>query len=221
MTDSYRPEQLHSFSSAVFEHYGLAAQDAEQAADVLVAADCRGIDTHGIARLWAYVRLFEQGKLNPRPQISILRQSASTAAVDGDGGLGLIVGQRANEIAMQKAEEAGMAWVTVCNSSHYGIAGYYPMQALKRDLIGWSMTNTSPVAVPLWGAESTIGTNPIAIAFPAGKEPPVVIDMSTSVVSGGKVEVAKRKGESVPAGWIIDSEGHPTTMPEDYFGGVE
>ena len=216
---AYIPEHLHEFSAAVFEHYGLSTADAALAADVLVTADCRGIHSHGLARLWAYVRLFEKGTLNPRPQLSIIRQSPSTAAVDGDNGLGLIVGPRANDMAMEKAAETGMAWVTVCNSSHYGIAGYYPLQALERNLIGWSMTNTSPVAAPLWGAVSTLGTNPIAVAFPAGSEPPIVIDMSTAVASGGKVEVAQRKGKSLPTGWIIDSEGHPSIHPEDYFGG--
>ena len=216
---TFNPEQLQEFTSAVFEHYGLSAADAAVAADVLVTADRRGIHSHGLARLWAYVRLFQQGEINPRPQISIMRQSASTAAVDGDNGLGMIVGTRANEIAIEKAEATGMSWVTVCHSSHYGIAGYYPLQALERDLIGWSMTNTSPVAAPLWGAISTLGSNPIAVAFPAGSEPPIVIDMSTAVVAGGKVEVAQRNGESLPAGWIIDSEGRPSIRPKDFFEG--
>ena len=198
---TYPLEQLQTFAAAVFQHFGLADDDSQLAADVLTTADCRGVDTHGIARLWAYIRLFEQHKVNPRPKISVMRESASTAAIDGDGGLGLIVGPKANEIAMQKAESAGMAWVTVCNSSHYGIAGYCPLQAAARDLIGWSMSNASPTVAPLWGAEYKLGT------------------MSTAVAAVGKVEVARRKGESLPAGWIIDAEGRPSDRPEDYFEG--
>ena len=217
--DTFTSDHLHSFAAAVFQHFGLTPEDADLAADVLVTADCRGVDSHGVARLWAYVRLFERNKVNPRPQVSVLRESASTAAIDGDGGLGLIVGPRANEIAMQKAEAAGMGWVTVRNSSHYGIAGYYPLQALARNLIGWSMTNASPAVTPLWGAERNLSTNPLAVAFPAGDEPPIVIDMSTSVVPVGKVEAYRRRGQPLPAGWIVDADGHPSNRPEDYFDG--
>jgi len=219
VAEIFSAECLHSFSASVLRHCGLTEADAELAADVLVTADCRGVDTHGVARLWAYVRLFEKGKVNPQPKVTILRESASTATVDGDGGLGLIVGPRANDIAMEKAAAAGMAWVAVRNSSHYGMAGYYPLQAITRDLIGWSMTNASPTVAPLWGAESTLGTNPLAVGFPAGKQPPIVIDMATSTVSVGKIEIARRKGEALPAGCIIDSEGLASNRPEDYFEG--
>ena len=215
----YPREQLHSFAAQVFQQCGLTEADARLAADVLDAADIRGIDSHGISRLWAYVRLFDEGLINPRPKLSIIRETASTAAVDGDNGLGLIVGPKANNIAMQKAAEAGMGWVTVRGSSHYGIAGYYPLQALRHDLIGWSMTNASTRVAPLWGAERQLGTNPIAVAFPAGEEQPIVIDMATSVVALGKLEIAQRKGELVPDGWIVDRDGQPSNRPEEMSAG--
>jgi len=111
--------------------------DAEQAADVLASADLRGIDSHGVARLTSYFDLLSEGLINPTPKIKILRSTLSTATVDGDNGLGLVVGPQANKIAMDMAEKAGSGWVSICNTNHYGIAGYYVLQALKRDMIGW------------------------------------------------------------------------------------
>src|SRR5690606_31541252 len=140
------------------------------------------------------------GRINPKPNIRIVRERKSVATVDGDSGLGLVVGPKANEIAMDKAAEYGSGWVSVCNSNHYGIAGYYPLKALERDMIGWSMTNSSRIVVPLWGADRRLGTNPIAIAFPGYKHPPIVIDLATSVVAFGKIEMANRAGKSVPEG---------------------
>jgi LDH2 family malate/lactate/ureidoglycolate dehydrogenase len=131
----------------------------------------------------------------------------------------LVVGPKANEIAMDKAEQNGSGWVSVCNSNHFGIAGYYPLKALERDLIGWAMTNTTKLVVPLWGAERMLGTNPIAIAFPGYEEPPIVIDMATSAVAYGKIEIALRKNEPVPIGWIVDKEGRDTSDARDMIGG--
>jgi LDH2 family malate/lactate/ureidoglycolate dehydrogenase len=168
-----------------------------------------------------YVDMFGIGRINPKPNIRIVRDKKSVATVDGDSGLGLVVGPRANEIAMEKASHFGSGWVSVCNTNHYGIASYYSLKALERDMIGWSMTNTSRIVVPLWGAERMLGTNPIAIAFPGHKNPPVVIDLSTSVVAFGKIEIARREENSLPEGWIIDGNGNPSTSPEDvYEGGI-
>ncbi|MDP4679146.1 MAG: Ldh family oxidoreductase, partial [Cyclobacteriaceae bacterium] len=126
---------------------------------------------------------------------------------------------KANEIAMEKALIHGSGWVSVCNTNHYGIASYYSLKALEKNMIGWSMTNTSSVVAPLWGAQSMLGTNPIAIAFPGYKEPPIVIDLATSVVALGKVEIAKRKGVSIPDGWMVDKYGNNTTRASDMYGG--
>jgi LDH2 family malate/lactate/ureidoglycolate dehydrogenase len=129
------------------------------------------------------------------------------------------VGPKANEIAMDKAERHGSGWVSVCNTNHFGIAGYYPLKALERDLIGWAMTNSTKLVAPLWGAERMLGTNPIAIAFPGYKEPPIVIDMATSAVAYGKIEIALRKKTKVPKGWIVDKQGRDTTNPQDMIAG--
>ena len=210
---------LRQFATAVFMHFGVGAADAALAADVLIKSDLRGIDSHGVARLHTYFEMLELGRINPKPKIRIVREKASVATVDGDNGLGLVVGPKANETAMDKAERHGSGWVSVCNTNHFGFAGYYPLQALERDLIGWAMTNSTKLVTPLWGAERMLGTNPIAIAFPGYKEPPIVIDMATSAVAYGKIEIALRKNQSIPNGWIIDKEGRDTTDPRDMIDG--
>jgi L-2-hydroxycarboxylate dehydrogenase (NAD+) len=210
---------LRSFCERVFQALGVPDEDARLAADVLAASDLRGIDSHGVARLPSYVGLLVAGRIDPRPKISIVRESASTATVDGGNGLGLVVGPKANEIAMAKAADAGTGWVSVCNTNHYGIAGYYPLRALERGLIGWSMTNTTSIVAPLWGATGMLGTNPIAIAFPGKEEPPIVIDMATSAVAFGKIEIAQREGKQMPLGWGLDREGRGTTDPATMMDG--
>jgi len=216
---TFSAEYLRDFTTRVFIHFGVPEQDAVAAADVLSKADLRGIDSHGVARLRTYVDMFTIGRINPRPDIKIVRDKKSVATVDGDSGLGLVVAPRANEIAMEKAAQHGSGWVSVCNTNHYGIASYYSLKALERDMIGWSMTNTSKTVVPLWGAERRLGTNPIAIAFPGLKNPPIVIDLSTSVVAFGKVEIAERAGTPLPEGWIIDGNGNMSTNPADVYKG--
>jgi tetratricopeptide (TPR) repeat protein len=200
-TKIFSVEALREFSTRVFLHLRCPKADAEQAADVLACADLRGIDSHGIARLHSYFEMLSEGGVNPKPDIEIVRSTLSTATVDGDNGLGLIVGPTANRIAMDLAEKAGSGWVSVCNTNHFGIAGYYVLKALERDLIGWAMTNSTKLVAPLWGAERMLGTNPIAIGFPGKQEPPIVIDMATSAAAYGKVEMARRKGDPIPSGW--------------------
>src|SRR5438128_1182212 len=212
-------DYLRSFCTEVFIHFGISAADAQQATDVLAKSDLRGIDSHGVARLHTYFEMMELGRINPKPNIKIVREKASVATVDGDNGLGLVVGPKANEIAMEKAEQYGSGWVSVCNTNHFGIAGYYPLKALERGLIGWAMTNSTKLVAPLWGAERMLGTNPIAIAFPGYKEPPIVIDMATSAVAFGKVEIAKRAGKPIPDGWAIDREGNMTNDPAALIDG--
>ncbi|HEX9444054.1 MAG TPA: Ldh family oxidoreductase [Candidatus Binatia bacterium] len=212
-------DYLKEFSAKVFMHFGVPRSDAEQAADVLAKSDLRGIDSHGVARLHTYFDMFALGRINPKPDIKIVREKQSVATVDGDNGLGLVVGPKANEIAMEKAERHGSGWVSVRNTNHFGIAGYYPLKALERDLIGWAMTNTTKLVAPLFGAERMLGTNPIAIAFPGFAEPPIVIDMATSAVAYGKIQIALRKKTQVPHGWIVDKNGAPTTDPGDMIAG--
>jgi LDH2 family malate/lactate/ureidoglycolate dehydrogenase len=223
MTDDavrlYPIEQLRAFSTRTFVHCGVPSADAARAADVLAASDLRGIDSHGVARLHAYFDLLAAGRINPRPNLRVVRELPATATVDGDNGLGLVVGPWANEVAMTKAETVGSAWVAVRNSNHFGIAGYYPLMALARGLVGWAMTNSTALVAPLWGAERMLGTNPIAIAFPSQEEPPVVIDLATSATAYGKVEIARRKGTPLPPGWAVDREGRPAMRAEDMMDG--
>ena len=216
MSDSrrFQADSLRHFVQQAFLHFGVPRQDAEQAADVLIASDLRGIDSHGVARLRKYVELMDEGLINPRPNIRIVRERPATATVDGDNGLGLVVGPRANAIAMEKAQRTGSGWVAVNHSNHFGIAGYYPLQALQKDLIGWAMTNSGAWVAPIWGAERMLGTNPIAIAFPGLEEPPVVMDFATSAVSYGKVQIKRREGKPLPQGWGIDKAGNPVQDPE-------
>jgi L-2-hydroxycarboxylate dehydrogenase (NAD+) len=212
-------EVLREFSIRIFLHFGVPKADAAQAADVLASADLRGIDSHGVARLTSYFELLSEGLINPTPKIKLLRSTPSTATIDGDNGLGLVVGPQANEIAMDMSEKAGSGWVGVCNTNHFGIAGYYVLQALKRDMIGWAMTNSTKLVTPLWGAERMLGTNPIAIAFPGKDEPAIVIDMATCAAAYGKIEMARRRGQPIPQGWGIDNQGRSTTNPDDIVAG--
>ncbi|HEX6747859.1 MAG TPA: Ldh family oxidoreductase [Longimicrobium sp.] len=216
---TFEPGLLREFSSRVLQTFGVPAADAELAAGVLSSADLRGIDTHGVARLPQYVEMLAQGRINPRPRIRTVRETPATATVDGDNGLGLVVGPRANELAMEKAERVGTGWVAVGNSNHFGAGEYYPLQALPRGLVGWAMTNSPPQVAPLWGAEKMLGTNPLAIAFPALEEPPVVIDLTTSAFAFGKVEDAARRGISIPEGCAIDRDGRMTTNPHAMLDG--
>jgi LDH2 family malate/lactate/ureidoglycolate dehydrogenase len=212
-TTIYPLHHLAEFSKQVFMHFGVPEADAQTASEVLAKSDLRGIESHGVARLRTYFDMLRLGRINPTPNVEIVRESPSTATVDGDNGLGLVVGPKANQVAIDKAEAAGTGWVSVRNTNHYGIAGYYVLETLKHDMIGWSMTNSTKLVAPLWGAERMLGTNPIAIGLPGKKEPPIIIDMATSAVAYGKVEIARRAEEDIPFGWAVDKNGGDTTDP--------
>jgi L-2-hydroxycarboxylate dehydrogenase (NAD+) len=215
----YPIERLTEFVVRVFRTFDVPEADARQAAEVLAAADLRGIDSHGVGRLKTYVDMLTLGRINPRPQPRIVRELPGTATVDGDNGLGLVVGPWANRLAMDKADTVGTGWVSVANTNHYGIAGYYSLKALEREMLGFSMTNSTKLVAPLWGAERMLGTNPISIAFPGLEEPPIVVDLATSAVAYGKIELAKRKGQPLPEGWAVDRDGNATTDPQGMIEG--
>jgi len=207
----YSYQQLYQFALNVFKSMGCSNEDATLATSVLLSADLRGIDSHGIARLVGYVRLWEVGRINSTPNIHIVHETPSTAVVDGDRGLGLVVAPRAMQIAIDKAKQVGTGWVSVKNSNHFGIAGYHAMMALSQDMIGMAMTNASALVAPTYSAEKLLGTNPIAVAVPAGKEAPFVADFATTTAANGKLEIAQRKNEPIPKGWAQDATGHTTT----------
>jgi LDH2 family malate/lactate/ureidoglycolate dehydrogenase len=201
---------LTDFVVSVFESIGCSEADAHLAADVLVSADARGIDSHGVARLAGYVRLYDHGRLNPTPNIRILHESPSTALLDGDRGLGLVVAPKAMEIACQKATLAGTGWVAVQNSNHFGIAGYHAMKAVPNQMIGWAMTHAAPLVTPTFSKEKLLGTNPIAVAIPALNEPAFLADFASTAVAYGKLEILQRKGLDTPDGWVQDKDGKPS-----------
>lgn len=207
----FNSDYLKNFTVKVFVSMGCPPDEAEIAAECLNQADLRGVDSHGVARLSGYIRLWELNRLNATPHIKIVHETPSTAVLDGDLGLGLVVAPRAMEIAIEKAKIAGTGWVAVQNSNHYGIAGFHAMMALKHDMIGLSMTNASPLVAPTFSKSRFLGTNPIAVAIPAQNQPPVVIDMATTTVANGKLEVLQRKGMDAPLGWTQDKDGNPTT----------
>jgi LDH2 family malate/lactate/ureidoglycolate dehydrogenase len=210
-----RGDALKAFVVRVMRTQDVTLEDAQAVADVLVASDLRGIDSHGVARLRRYVTGLKTGMMKAHPDIKILRESPVSAALDADRALGMVVGTRAMQMAIDKAKAAGIGVISVGNSNHYGIAGYYPMMALKYDMIGLSLTNARSRIVPTFARRRWHGTNPIAVAVPAGEELPYVLDMATSVVPDGKIEVYNRLGKPIPAGWEIDEKGQPNTDSAD------
>ncbi|MBK8088939.1 MAG: Ldh family oxidoreductase [Chitinophagaceae bacterium] len=211
MDQVFSYQHLVSFTQNVFLAMGCSETDAETATKALLSADVRGIDSHGVARLSGYVRLWEAGRINTKPHIHIIHETPSTAVVDGDKGLGLVVAPFAMHVAIGKAKNVGSGWVSVQNSNHFGIAGYHAMMALQHDMIGMAMTNASALVAPTFSNERMLGTNPIAVAVPAGTEPAFVADMATTTAANGKLEILQRKNMKAPEGWIQDADGHSTT----------
>jgi LDH2 family malate/lactate/ureidoglycolate dehydrogenase len=211
--------QLWQFAFEIFQKIGCPEAQARQATDTLLSADLRGIDSHGVARLSGYVRLWGAKRINAKPDIRIVHESPSTAVVDGDSGLGLVIAPKAMEIAIEKARQCGTGWVAVKNSNHFGIAGYHAMKALPHDMIGMAMTNASPLVAPTYSVERLLGTNPICVAIPADKQPPFVADFATTTAANGKLEILQRKNKEAPLGWIQDKEGQPSTNPNELKAG--
>jgi L-2-hydroxycarboxylate dehydrogenase (NAD+) len=210
----YSYSDLHSFAINIFKKIGCSPEDAAIAADVLLSADLRGVDSHGLARLSGYVRLWEKGRINSTPDIKVEHETPSTATINGDSGLGLVVGPFAMKKAIEKAKACGTGWVAVKNSNHFGIAGFHAMMALEHDMIGIALTNASPLVAPTFSTQRMLGTNPIAIAIPALTEPAFVLDMATTTAANGKLETLQRKQQLAPLGWIQDKSGFPTPDPE-------
>ncbi len=207
----YSYNQLYQFTYAVFKSIGCSDEHAATATKGLIAADVRGIDSHGVARLTGYVRLWEVQRVNATPNITIVHETPSTAVVDGDAGLGLIVAPFAMQVAIDKARNVGTGWVSVRNTNHFGIAGHHAMMALEHDMIGMAMTNASALVAPTFSVERMLGTNPIAVAIPADKQPAFVADFATTTAANGKLEILQRKNADTPLGWVQDAAGQPST----------
>ncbi len=214
-------EKLTNFSAKVLEKLDVPPEDAMVTARMLVASDLRGVDSHGVAHLKPfYVKWIQTGLINVKPDIKIFSQAPATAVMDGDQGLGFVVGYRAMMEAIHRAEITGAGFVAVRNSTHFGAGAYYAMMALSRDMIGISLSQGGRGIVAPGSRGKGVGSNLISIAVPAKKEAPFVLDMATGVVAGGKLELARRNGTPIPEGWAVDMDGNPVTDATKVTGGT-
>ena len=210
----YPSDGVRRFVAAVLRHFGLPADDADIGAEVLVDADLCGVDDHGIVNLARnphYVGGLRSGHVNPRPQVAVLRDAPSAAAWDSGGGFGPLIGVRAMEAAIAKAEASGIGMITVRDGRHFGANGYFAELAARRGHMAMVVCNTPAGAFPPGGMQAVVGTNPLAFAAPVGDGPPLVVDIAMTTVSGAKVLLARKAGGTVPEGWLLDAEGQPTT----------
>lgn len=201
----FDPDSLRTFTENVFERIGVPEEDSRIAADVLIEADLRGFQSHGVARLFPCFNRIKKDLIEVKPRIEIVWLTSTTGHCDGGNGLGMVVGYRAMKACLSRAREFGSAFLSVSRSNHFGIAGYYSSMALEWNMIGIALSNASPRVVPTGGTTGILGTNPISVAITREGSPPFILDMSTSVVSSGKLDVAVRKGEEIPNGWVYPS----------------
>ncbi len=208
-------ERLRPFVASLFKAARVPDAHAETVAEVLVEADLRGVESHGTTRIAGYLSMIRLGLLNPRPAVQVVRESPSTAMLEGDRAFGIVVAKHAMELAIDKASRVGIACVTARNVTHTGMVGFYPMMAARRGMVGIAMNNGPAILPPFGGKTPTLATNPFSAAFPAGREQPIVLDMATSVVAGGKLRLAAKKGTPIPDHWALDRHGVPTTDPQE------
>ncbi|OFX32325.1 MAG: malate dehydrogenase [Bacteroidetes bacterium GWA2_32_17] len=213
MKKRYSYNILFQFVTEVFFKIGCKKADAELIAEVLLAAELRGIPSHGLARVKTYLGLWEVGRITLNNEVKVVHETLSTATIDNGNGFGMLGAKKAMKLAIEKAKIAGTGWVSVLNSNHFGIAGYYAMLALKDDMIGITMTNASPLVAPTWSTSRFLGTNPIAVAIPAENYPPFVADFATTPIAQGKLSLIERKGKKCNKGFVQDKEGIPSTNP--------
>lgn len=209
----YNYKYLYNFTKSAFIKMGCSVNDSETISDVLLAAELRGHSSHGMLRLKEYYDLWRSGRINVNPAPRIVHESPSTAVVDGDNGFGMVAAKMSMNLAIEKASKAGTGWVSTYNSNHFGIAGYYAMKALEKDMIGITLTNANPLVAPTFSISRMMGTNPIAVAIPALRQPAFVADFATTPVARGKLSVAEKKGEKVPFGFVQDKTGNPSDDP--------
>lgn len=212
--------ELHALAAAIFRAHGVPEPDAERVAECLVKADLRGVASHGVGRIPIYTERLRKGLVNTHPSLATRRVATVVAQVDGDNGLGFVVGTHAMKEAIAMAKEHGMGTAFALHSTHFGMAASYLLQALDAGLAAFVYTNASP-AMPIWGGRNPfLGTSPFAFAAPGGKRGPVVLDMALSVVARGKIRRAAAKGEPIPLGWALDPEGKPTTDAQKGYDGI-
>jgi LDH2 family malate/lactate/ureidoglycolate dehydrogenase len=205
---------LYEFTQNLFSKTGCSQTDSVTIADVLIRAELRGIPSHGLLRIPDYIMLFESGRINTTPGLKIVHETPSTAVVNGDRAFGMVAAKYSMEIAIEKARKVGTGWVSTNNSNHFGIAGYYAMMALEHDMIGIVMTNANPLVAPTFSVSKLLGTNPIAVAIPAGAQPPFVADFATTPIARGKLEIFSKKNMKVPFGYVQDKNGYASDNPD-------
>lgn len=209
----YTYDYLLKFTRNVFNKMGCSESDSKIIADVFLAAELRDHASHGMIRIKDYYELWKAGRINVKPAVKVVHESPSTAVIDGDNAVGMVAARRSMELAIEKAEKAGTGWVATRNSNHFGIAGYYAMMALKHNMIGICLTNANPLVAPTFSISRMMGTNPIAVAIPAFRQPAFVADFATTPIARGKLAVAEKKGEKVPFGFVQDKTGEPSNDP--------
>lgn len=215
----FSANQLRRLGVAIFEGAGVPRPQTRQVMDLLVEANLVGHDSHGVIRIPEYVDAILKGRVNPKAKIEIVRESPTTALVNGNWGLGQVVARQAMKIAIEKADEHDVGIVATFNCGHIGRMADYLLMAVAHDMMGLCLVNNVAGVAPFGGRERIFNQSPIGWAIPAGKEPPFVLDISTSVSAGGKIVVARARGEKLPPGYIIDKDGNPSTDPEDFFRG--
>ncbi len=205
-------EALHKTVREIFEKLGVPADGADEGAHVLTMTDLRGVDSHGVSNMMrVYVEWFQEGRLNPDPKWTILRETPAVASIDGDAGLGIIIGPAAMRLAIEKARNVGVGVVSMRNSGHLGAAGHMAMIAAEQDMIGVSMSAAGPRVLPTYGAEPRLGTNPIAYAAPTRNEPFLLFDVATTVIAENKLRLAHRLQSELEPNWIARLDGSPIT----------
>ncbi|HBF87188.1 MAG TPA: malate dehydrogenase [Bacteroidales bacterium] len=209
----YEVEKVSKFIISVFEKIGCSSNDANVVAEVLLAAELRGIPSHGLIRIMDYVGMWEKNRINLNPSVKIIHETPSTAVVDGDNCYGMIAGKKSMQIAIEKAKNVGTGWVATNNSNHFGIAGFYSLMATEEDMIGIAMTNANPLIAPTFSTSRLLGTNPIAVAIPTKNQPTFIADFATTPIARGKLALMEKKGEKAPLGFVQDKYGNPSTDP--------
>jgi LDH2 family malate/lactate/ureidoglycolate dehydrogenase len=215
----FHADSLRSFCEGIFISCGMVPEDASIVADGLVQSNLRGVDSHGVMRVGIYAKRLKMGLVNPRPEVKIVRESAATLLVDGDNGMGQVVGVRALELGLDKVKHSGGVYVGVRRSNHYGAGAHYVQRAVAQDVVAFAYSNAPPTMAPWGGVDPYVGTNPYAFGVPAGGHPPIILDMATSIVARGKIILAAERGESIPAGWAIDKHGNQTTDAQEALQG--
>ncbi|RKI71015.1 Ldh family oxidoreductase [bacterium 1xD42-67] len=216
----YPVEQIRSYCEEVWIKAGLSPEDAKVCVDVLLAADLRGQRTHGVTHMRDYCDRMVKGTSTPGADAEFDLTSPTSYVVDAKYGVGMVVAPKAMKKCMEQAKISGACFASIHNACHYGLGAYYPMMALEEDMIAFSFANAPALVAPFGGADPCLGTNPISVAIPAGKYPPLVMDIATSVVAKGRIHLAMKEGQSIPEGWALDKEGRPTTDPFEANVGV-